>query len=172
MRTCSRCKLEKSTDEFSKNKSRKNGLHHTCKICQRQLDKQIYQKFKDKIKERHRKNRTKLTAYIRNRKHEDIHFKLACSLRNRLWSAIKNDQKRGSAVKDLGCSISELKTYLESKFQKGMNWNNWTNDGWHIDHIKPLSKFDLSNREQFLEACNYTNLQPLWSTENLTKRNT
>ena len=38
-----------------------------------------------------------------------------------------------------------------------------------IDHIKPLASFDLTNREQFLEACNYKNLQPLWAKENLSK---
>jgi hypothetical protein len=48
-----------------------------------------------------------------------------------------------------------------------MTWDNWTTDGWHIDHIKPLaSSFDLTDRKQFLEACHYTNLQPLWAKDN------
>jgi hypothetical protein len=64
-----------------------------------------------------------------------------------LRTALKNNSKRGSAVKDLGCSIEELKIYLESKFLPGMSWDNWSPDGWHIDHIKPLSKFDLTDRE-------------------------
>ena len=48
-----------------------------------------------------------------------------------------------------------------------MSWDNYGT--WHIDHILPLSKFDLSKREDFLIACNYKNLQPLWADENIRK---
>jgi len=118
-------------------------------------------------------NREKLrfqkNNYSKNRKKTDIQFKLSCNLRARLHSAINRNYKAGSAVKDLGCTIDELKTYLESKFQSGMSWDNWKMDGWHIDHIKPLTSFDLTDRNQLLEACHYTNLQPLWATDNLIK---
>jgi len=90
-------------------------------------------------------------------------------LRARLAQAIKNFNKAGSAIRDLGCSIEFLKTYLESKFQPGMTWENHTKYGWHIDHIVPLITFDLTDREQFLKACHYTNLQPLWAKDNLKK---
>ena len=72
-------------------------------------------------------------------------------------------------MSDLGCTIPELKQYLESKFQEGMTWENWGVHGWHIDHIIPLSSFDLTCREQFLKVCHYTNLQPLWAKDNLSK---
>jgi hypothetical protein len=108
-------------------------------------------------------------AYFNNRLKTDVQFKLTHNLRARLNSAIKGNYKVGSAVKDLGCSVEVLKSYLESKFQSGMTWDNWALDGWHIDHIKPLASFDLKNREQLLEACHYTNLQPLWAKDNLIK---
>lgn len=103
------------------------------------------------------------------RQKEDVNYKLANALRSRLNKAIKNSQKVGSAIKDLGCSIEELKKHLESKFKPGMSWDNWSKDGWHIDHVEPLASFDLSNAEQFKKACHYSNLQPLWAFENLRK---
>ena len=70
---------------------------------------------------------------------------------------------------DLGCGISELILYLESKFQLGMTWENWSKYGWHIDHIIPLSSFNLEVREELLKAVNYINLQPLWAKDNFSK---
>jgi len=107
-----------------------------------------------------------------NEKHNlsvDIEFKIRKAIRVRLHGVIKRG-KAGSAVKDLGCTIAELKRHIESQFQEGMTWDNWSQHGWHIDHIIPLSSFDLTDREQFLKACHYTNLQPLWSEDNHSKK--
>ena len=41
----------------------------------------------------------------------------------------------------------------------------------HIDHIKPISKFNLDDEEEFLDCCHYTNLQPLLIQYNLSKNN-
>lgn len=100
----------------------------------------------------------------------DYVYKLKHNLRARLRGAIKNSCKTGSAVKELGCSISEFKEYLESMFDENMTWDNYGRTGWHIDHIVPLCQFDLTNYEQFKKACHYTNLQPLWAAENLRKQ--
>lgn len=113
-------------------------------------------------------NKYKL-SYQTKRIKEDTNYKLMCNLRSRLYKASKGLRKAGSAVRDLGCTIPELKEHLENQFQEGMSWNNHGKYGWHIDHIKPLSSFDLSNKTQFLEACHYTNLQPLWARDNLSK---
>ncbi len=117
------------------------------------------------------KIKTSVIAYRTNRRKTDVNFKLACNLRGRLRMALKKNYKAGSAVRDLGRTIPELKVHIESLFKPGMTWDNYGNkEGcWSIDHIKPLSKFDVSDRQQLLEACHYTNLQPMWHILNIKK---
>jgi hypothetical protein len=107
--------------------------------------------------------------YQAKREKRDPCYKISRYLRKRLASALQDNAKVGSAVNDLGCSVEELKTYLESKFQPGMTWDNWSPDGWHIDHVKPLICFNLTDPSQYKQACHYTNLQPLWAVDNLKK---
>jgi len=97
----------------------------------------------------------------------DPRQKLMHSLRIRLLRALKRNSKTGSAVRDLGCSIDYFMEYIANKFQEGMTWDN--HGEWHLDHIKPLYQFDLTDREQLLEALHYTNYQPLWAIDNLRK---
>ncbi len=109
----------------------------------------------------------------RERWKTDINFKLACTLRSRLTLALRGKTKSGSAVRDLGCSIPFLELWLEAQFKPGMTWENHgkNKNQWSIDHIYPLSKVDLTDREQLLKVCNYENLQPLWSSDNIKKNN-
>lgn len=101
----------------------------------------------------------------------DINFRIRKKLKARLYLAMKNNYISGIAVKNLSCTIGEFKIYLESKFQSGMNWENYGRGGWEIDHILPLSGFDLTKEDQIKIACHYTNLQPLWAGDNLKKSN-
>jgi hypothetical protein len=113
--------------------------------------------------------------YYANRRKNDIGFRLACDLRRRLNKALHGKHKSGSAVRDLGCSIEKLRTYLEEQFKPGMSWNNYgrydpNKRTWNIDHIKPFAFFTrLTKRDQLLAVCNYRNLQPLWWDENCSK---
>jgi len=132
---------------------------------QKEIDTVRTQQWKQSERGRRRKREYDRERYSLNR--DKPEFRLPFNLRSRLYQAVRNQQKSGSAVRDLGCSIEELKQHLESQFQEGMTWENYGQ--WHIDHIKPLASFDLSNREQFLQACHYTNLQPLWAEDNLRK---
>jgi len=84
-------------------------------------------------------------------------------IRSNLTSRISKHAK----IDYLGCTVQELIDYLESKFYDDMSWENYGN--WEIDHIKPISGFDVTNDKQKKEVCHYSNLQPLWRKENLKK---
>jgi hypothetical protein len=102
-------------------------------------------------------------------RYNDVNYRLTCVLRARLNRAIKCSNKTGSAVRDLGCSIDEFKLHIESKFQSGMTWDNWSKTGWNLDHKEPLGSFNLEDSEQLKKACHYTNLQPMWVKDHKLK---
>lgn len=81
----------------------------------------------------------------------------------------KRNPKFDTTIRLTGCSIQDLKHYLELQFQPGMTWDNYGLHGWHIDHIKPCASFDLTDPEQQKECFYFTNLQPLWAKENRMK---
>lgn len=108
-----------------------------------------------------------MNTYQKERRTNDPNFKISSNLRSRLSTALRRHHKRGSAVRDLGCSIDELWEHLAIKFEVGMTKENYGE--WHLDHIRPLTSFDLTDKEQFLIAVHYTNLQPLWAADNKQK---
>ena len=102
----------------------------------------------------------------------DIHFKLAHLLRSRILCALRGGIKKSAHTMELvGCTIDELKLHLELQFKAGMTWENYGYNGWHVDHRRPCSSFDLSDPIQQRQCFNYTNLQPLWAKDNLSKGN-
>jgi predicted transcriptional regulator len=115
------------------------------------------------------------TLYYRNHKREkyknDIQFKLIVKIRNRIRQVLKGSCSSTIILKDIDCSSMELKNHIEKQFKPGMTWENWGQKGWHIDHIIPLSSFDLTDPDQFKKASNYKNIKPLWYKENLIKSN-
>jgi hypothetical protein len=67
----------------------------------------------------------------------------------------------------IGCSPTEFRSYIEKMFVDGMAWENYGK--WHVDHIIPISSFDLNILEERQKAFHYTNCQPLWAIDNLKK---
>jgi hypothetical protein len=100
---------------------------------------------------------------------KDALFRLIVCARSRVAQALKRDgsPKSQRTIHLIGCTAEQLKLHIESQFAKGMSWEN--RHEWHIDHIIPVSKFDLSDPEQQAAAFHYTNLQPLWAADNLRK---
>lgn len=89
-------------------------------------------------------------------------------------SIFKATKKQGTikskrTLELLGTSIEIFRQWLESQFTKGMTWSNIGKFGWHIDHVKPCASFDLTDPHQQKACFHYTNLQPLWWRDNLSK---
>jgi len=101
------------------------------------------------------------------RRKGDLNFKMRGILRSRIYGALKGHLKSSKTETLLGCTISEFRQYIESKFIPGMRWDN--HGEWHVDHIRPCCSFDLSDPKQQRECFHFLNLQPLWAMENFKK---
>lgn len=116
-------------------------------------------------------NREHKNKYRRRWRHKkyrnDLNYRLTTLLRSRLQSAIKGTAKKTSAKELVGCSIPQLRKHLERQFIDGMAWDNYGD--WHIDHIKPCAAFDLTSEDEQRVCFHYSNLQPLWASENMSK---
>jgi hypothetical protein len=105
-----------------------------------------------------------------NKVKKDISYKLrlriSTDICNRLKKILKN--KISTSLEYLGCDFIQYKTYLESLFYPEMTWDNWGKI-WEIDHIKPISKFNLTIEKNIFKAFNYQNTQPLFKTTKIAE---
>jgi len=146
--------------------------------------KEYYEKNKDAISIRnkeyvllHKEERAAYQKeYHKNRRAEDIEYRIVSAMRCRIRDAIYNNfaTKSDTTRNLLGCEISELKTHLESQFVDGMDWSNYGKDmgQWSIDHIIPCASFNLLDEKEQRKCFHYTNLQPLWHIDNIKKNDT
>lgn len=117
-----------------------------------------------------KKNKEKINQNEREKRKRDKAYKIKKNLRRRVNLIIKRGGKKSkSTMQLLGCDTQYFFTHLENKFTDGMNWENYGNNGWHIDHIVPCASFDLTEEEQQSKCFHYTNLQPLWASDNIRK---
>jgi hypothetical protein len=139
---------------------------HIVKLRSKAYNLKYKEKIKQYKKEAYQKNKDKIIQKFYNRLKTDASFRACVNVRNRVNSLLRNKAKYS---KSLGCSYQEFKTYIEAKFQSGMTWDNYGD--WHIDHKYPLSLAYNEGPESFAKACHYTNLQPLWAKDNISKGN-
>jgi len=114
------------------------------------------------------KHKERLSTEEKLRRKTDSSYALKKNMRARVYFLLKGYQKSKSTLGLLGCAdIEQLKTHLERQFTDGMSWENYGQ--WHVDHIRPCAAFDLSKAEEQQKCFHYTNLQPLWAEDNLSK---
>ena len=159
---CTSCNQELPLNLFKPGKGRfKVGSN--CKLCFNQKWNQYQQKTGQNRKHNKLKRQT------------DPQWKLKANLRGRYLDALKRHTSGGkvnkhhSAIELLGCDIEFYKQYLEQQFQPDMTWKN---HGvlWEIDHIKPCASFNLIDSKQQQECFHYSNTQPLYYSDNRSKK--
>ena len=154
-----RCKKWREENKAESQKKNRERYHD---------NKEIY---RVKHQEWLKNNRNHVNAYNRKRRRNNLQHRVSENLRagfkQALAAQLKSSFTSNASFKLLGCSFEKLKVHLEKGFKDGMSWGNYGD--WHIDHIKPLCMHDLSSEKEQADACHYTNLQPLWASENTSK---
>ena len=142
--------------EKTREQSRKRAKEYYRKVM---LDPELREKRKKQNKDNHRQ-----------RYRKDPIYRLLSNIRGGLWSCVRGRTKTSSSLDYVGLTSEELMEHLEVKFTEGMTRENYGK--WHVDHIRPLASFDFTapdKEEQLYKAWDYTNLQPLWASENQSK---
>lgn len=189
MKICNRCNITKELKDFYRSKG-------VCKQCIKERQAKNYNSEKAKAynklwktrnkelitEEAREKNNVRLVQeeikQFKKRQHSpNLNPVTGAAKLNQLRNKIRKSAVRcireqklvGITGNYLGCSPKQYKDYIESLFQSEMNWYNWSFLGWHLDHIVPLWKFDLTKEEDLKKACHYTNTQPLWHKDHRIK---
>lgn len=159
---CTKCGDVKEVDLFHKDKWTLDGYSPQCGECRSANTMRHYKKNKKEVNKKHVQRKAL-------RRKQDYRFRLTHNLRGRIWQAMNNQasNKYNSSIELLGCSVELVRKHLESQFKEGMTWGNYGE--WHIDHIRPCASFDLTKLEEQKKCFHYTNLQPLWAKDNLSK---
>lgn len=112
----------------------------------------------------------RVTRRQRERYHDDPEYMLRIRLRSRIKYAVRAGRasKKGACMNLVGCTAEQFVKYIERLFEPGMSWEN--KGLWHIDHIIPVSAFDLTTEAGQQAAFHYTNMQPMWAKDNLIKK--
>lgn len=180
--TCKQCRESESSAYYAENSDNVKERWRMYRKENPDYQKSYYTKnatYFEEYRQDHREhyhrwrqeNREHLAEYRKRLKESDPNFKVACSLRSYIASKIRksNTVKTLRSTELLGCSFDDFRKYLEKKFLPGMSWDNYGE--WHIDHIIPCSKFDLTQASEQKRCFHYTNQQPLWKIDNLRKGN-
>ncbi|GAB2938259.1 hypothetical protein [Hafnia psychrotolerans] len=205
MKICDRCKIEKSSTLFVKNKRTKDGLHNWCRQCSSDYKKEYHLKNREKILKRKRdeyvaapeKSKARVSAWYEENKERKQEYDQQYNTLNRdkktaqgnewvkknrdspQWKGMRKvtrglqqwangTYKMTFSIKYCGCTPDEFKAHIERQFSPEMTWLNY-GKSWTFDHIKPLSSFDLSDINQMIKACHFTNIQPLTASANAKK---
>lgn len=173
MKICSKCKINKPLNEFAK---RSDNRLYWCISCTKEYQYNYSLNHKKERKEYLKNNsfiKDKQREYIRNKRNTDINHKIINNLRTRIYSGLNGITKSDNTFNLVGCSIERLKKYLQQTATKNgykdFDINNYSGREYHIDHIVPISNFNLKCSYHQRLCFNWSNLQILTKEKNLLK---
>jgi len=127
------------------------------------------ERHKDTKKKNYHKNKDLILSKYKERLSSDPLFKfiqnLRCNIRNSLTKT--GYSKKTKTYEILGIDFNQFREYIENQFEEGMSWENYGE--WHLDHKTPISW--AKDESDAILLCHYTNYQPLWAFENISKGN-
>lgn len=192
-KTCSKCKITKTTDQFPKNKSTPTGIHYYCKDCckvlrearkeynteysrsYRAANPEYYTQYRQdnagKIADYNKRRRPQTNEWSKRRRRENPNYRLRCNLSQLLLSALRRGgvRKTSKTCKLLGASVGIFRQWLEFQFEPWMSWDNY--GAWQIDHVLPISRFDLTADAQQHVCFHWSNMRPMCAKANKSKNN-
>jgi len=179
MKVCKGCLQQRPLSEFHRNPSSKDGRDSRCKTCCRNEWKNLspskrrQEMVQTRTWDKNNRSHVQRVSNLNDRKRRKIDstFRLKDNLNVRLGLALKsqNQEKCFKTVALLGCTIEYFKDYIASQFYSGMTWDSYGLHTWHLDHIIPICKFDLSKEEEVKRCFHYSNYQPLLANQNWIK---
>lgn len=127
----------------------------------------LYNKERRKTEEYKIKHREYRRKYDKEKRKNDINFKLKTNMSRRLRE-ILGQKKSKKSIEYFDATIEQIKKHLSDQFVENMTWENYGD--WHIDHIIPCNSWNLKDPFEVYCCFNIKNLQPLWATENILKK--
>lgn len=198
---CNKCKINQPVENYRKYTDRENSYSTTCKKCLNEMDKirkkNLRQKKLEsfiakcekcneektlkhfaKLKKFYKKKiclscypnflKEQKTEWCKNERETNINYRIKKSLAARLRDVIL---KNTNTMNYIGCNIQFLREWFEYNFTEEMNWDNY-GTYWSIDHIIPVSKFNLENEDEKFKCWNWSNLTPSTKNCNSSKKDT
>lgn len=169
-------KYRQEHSDYIREYNRKYRQEHLEHI--KEMQNEYYLKNKDYVKKKsasyYKENKESVlkthTIYVKTKRKNDSLYKtkegVKSCIRSSFKRACQGKYRKGKKTEEiLGCTMDFFISYIESKFQEGMSFDNYGK--WHIDHIIPLAT--AQTEEDIYKLCHYTNLQPLWARDNIIK---
>lgn len=126
----------------------------------------IYEYRKEYKQENGKQINSYMNEYMKSRYKNDLNYRIKSICNKRLRDYIRNKTKQ--TMDYVGCDVDFLRLWLEFLFVEGMTWDNM-GSVWHIDHVRPCNSFDFNNEEEIYDCYHWSNLQPLFARDNISK---